>query len=79
MDAAVPAVEVADHADAIGVGRPHREVHADGRADGDAVRAELLERAVMGALAEQVEIEVGQDAAVAIGIVDLDDVAAVGR
>ena len=28
VDAAVPAVEVADDADAIGVGRPHGEVHA---------------------------------------------------
>ena len=28
VDAAVPAVEVADHADAVGVGRPDREVHA---------------------------------------------------
>ena len=50
MDAAVPAVEIADEADAIGVGRPHREVHAGGRADDDAVRAELLERTLMGAL-----------------------------
>ncbi len=71
-DAAVPAVEVADHADAIRVGRPHREMHAGGRALRDAVRAELLERAVVGALAEQVQIEIGQHAAVAIRIVELD-------
>ena len=47
-DAAVPAVEVADYADAIRVGRPHREMHAGGRALHDAVRAKLLEGAVMG-------------------------------
>ena len=45
-------------------------------ADGDAVRAELLERAVVRALAEQVQIEVGEHAAVAVRIVDLDDVIA---
>ena len=76
VDAAVPAVEVADDADAIGVRRPHREVHAGRRPDGDAMRAELLERAVVRALAEQVQIEVGQHAAVAVRIVDLDDVIA---
>ena len=48
-------------------------------ADGDAVRAELLERAVVRALAEQVQIEVGEHAAVAVRIVDLDDVVAGDR
>ena len=76
VHAAVPAVEVADDADALGVRRPHREVHADRRPDADAMRAELLERAVMRALAEQVQVEVAEHAAVAIRIVDLDDVAA---
>ena len=76
VDAAVPPVEVADDADAIGVRRPDREVHAGRRADGDAMRAELLERAVVRPLAEQVQIEVGQHAAVAVRIVDLDDVVA---
>ena len=37
----------------------------------DAVRAELLEGAVVRALAEQVQVEVGQHPAVAIRIVDL--------
>ena len=76
VDAAVPAVEVADHADAIGVRRPHREMHAGGRPDADAMRAELLEHAMMRAFAEQMQIEIGQHAAVAVGIVDLDDVIA---
>ena len=47
--------------------------------DGDAVRAELLERAVVRAFAEQVQIEIGEHAAVAIRIVDLDDVIAGDR
>ena len=42
----------------------------------DAVRAELLEDAVVRALAEQVQIEIGEHAAVAIRIVDLDDLIA---
>ncbi len=76
-DPAVPAVEVADDAHAIGGRRPHREVHARRRADGHAVGAELLERAMVGALAEQVQVEVGQHLAVAVRIVDLDAVVGV--
>ena len=74
MDSAVPAVEVADHADAVGVGRPHREVDAGRRADDDPVRAELVEHSLVRAFAEQVQIEVGQHAPIAIRIVDLDHV-----
>ena len=76
VHAAVPPVEVADHADAIGVRRPHGEVHAGRRADRDPVRAELLEDAMVRAFAEQVQIEIGEHAAVAIRIVDLDRVIA---
>ena len=72
VDPAVPAVEVADDAHAIGGRRPHREVHARGRSDGDAVGAKLLERAMMSALAEQVQVVVGEHLAIAVGIVDLD-------
>ena len=63
-------------ADAIGVGRPDGEMHAGGRADRDPVRAELLEDAKVPALAEQVEIEIGEDASVPVRIVDLDHVIA---
>ena len=49
-------------------------MHADRRAERDSVRAELLEDAEVGAFAEQVEIEVGQDPSVAKGIIDLDRV-----
>ena len=41
-------------------------------AEADAVRAELLERPVVRAFAEQMQIEVGEHAAVAVRIVDLD-------
>ena len=73
VDAAVPAVEIADHAHALGVRRPDREVHAGGRCRRDAVRAELLERAMVRPFAEQVQIEIGEHPAVTIRIVDLRD------
>ena len=75
MDAAVPAVEVADHADAVRVGRPDGEMHADGGSDVDPVRAQLLQGAVLRPLVEQVQIVIGQDAPVPVRIVDLGDAA----
>ena len=75
MRAAVPAIEVADDADALRVGRPDGEVHAGDAADRQAMGAELLPRAVVRPLAEQVQIEVGEDLAELIGI---DDVAGDG-
>ncbi len=77
MHAAVPSVEVADHADTIGVRRPHGEMHAGGRTQVDSMRAELLEDAVVRAFAEQMQIEVSQHAAVPIRIVHVEDVTAV--
>ena len=48
-------------------------------ADGDAVRAELLERTIMRPLAQQMQIEVCEHPAVTVRIVDLDDdVAGIG-
>ena len=73
--AAVPAVEVADDADALRVGRPDREVHAGDAVDRQAMRAELLPRAVVRPFAEQMQIEVGEDLAELVGI---DDVAGDG-
>jgi len=70
-DAAVPGVEVADHADAIRVRRPHREMHPRGAALHDTVRAQLLERG-SASLAQQMQIVVGQHPAIAVRIVDLD-------
>ena len=74
VDAAVPRVEVADDADALGVGRPDAEMHAGGLADAHRVRAELVVDARVLALREQVGVVLGDDAAVAIRVVDLDRV-----
>ena len=60
MAAAVPAVEVADHADPLGVRRPHGEAgaaHAVRRAD---VRAELVIDAPLIALAEEIQVRLAQ-------------------
>ncbi len=72
VDAAVPGVEVADHADPPRIRRPHREVHAGADAVRDRVRAEFIERLEVRAFAEQMNIEVGQHRTVAIGVIDLD-------
>ena len=75
---AVPAVEVADQADAFGVGRPYGEMHAGGRPDRETVRAELFERADVRAFPEQMQVEIGEHAAIAVRIVELGDVFADG-
>jgi len=74
VHASVPRVEIADHAHAIRIGSPDGEVHAGGRADRRPMRAELFERAMMRPFAQQMQIEVGEHAAVAVRVVDLDNV-----
>ena len=61
MRAPIPMVEVADDADALGVRRPDRKVHTGDAVNGRAMRSELLPRAIVGALAEQMEVEIGED------------------
>jgi hypothetical protein len=63
MLAAVPAVEVPDHADPPAVGGPDTEVHACDAVDGDGVRAELVVDAGVVAFAEQVQVIVRDDPA----------------
>ncbi len=60
MHAAVPPVEIANHADALGGWRPHREVHAAGVPQRDDVRSELLVGAQVTALSEEVHVEIGE-------------------
>ena len=51
-------------------------MHAGRGPDGDAVSAELFEHTEMRPLAEQMQIEIGQHAAVPVRVVDLDHVVA---
>ena len=69
----VPAVPVADHADPPRVGSPHHEAHALHALVTDWVRAEPLEEAVVGALAEQVQVVGAEGRREAVGILDLGD------
>ncbi len=73
-DAAVPAVEIANHADAARVGSPEGKVHS-----GDAfkrlhMRAKLFVSVVMAPFAHQVEIELGKEVREGVGIVRFPDV-----
>jgi hypothetical protein len=79
MTAAVPEIEVADHADPTGVGSEHRERDARRAVDHHRMRAELLVETRMRALGEQVEIELGQHRRKSIGVFQLDDAVAETR
>ena len=72
----VPEVEVADHGDTPGVGRQHHEADAIDAFEPHRMRAELVVKALVGAFAEQIEIEIGQDRRKAIGVLEFDDVVA---
>ena len=69
--AAVPVVEVADHAHPLGVGRPDGEVDAPE----PLVRAEVCPQSLVVAevrpLAQQVEVEVGEHRPEAVGVDEL--------
>ena len=68
MAAAVPVVEVSDHAHALGVGRPDREVHAPETLVRAEVSAQPLEVSQVGSLAEKMKIEIGKDGPEAVGV-----------
>ena len=67
--AAVPVVEVADHADAGGVGRPDGEVHALDAVDGAELRPQPVVALPVPAFVQQVQIVVGQQVRKGVGIV----------
>ncbi len=79
MAAPVPAVEVADHRHALRVRRPHREARAGDAFDDRRVAAELVAEFVMASFADQVQVELAEQRAERIRVVDLlDRRAAVG-
>ena len=71
VHAAVPGVEIANHADALGGRRPHREVHSPCVPQRHHVRPELVVGAQVAPLAEQVHVEVGEHAPEVVGIAAL--------
>ena len=68
--AAVPEIEVADHADALRSRREDREGDALDAVEHHRMGAELVVEAQMRAFAEQVQIEIGQDRRKAVGVLD---------
>ena len=67
--AAVPVVEVADHADAGGVGRPDGEVHPLDAVDGAQLRPQAVVALPVPAFVQQVQIVVGQQVRKGVRIV----------
>ena len=73
MPPRIPEIEIADHADPPRIGREHHEGDAVDAVERHRMRAELVVEPLMGAFAEQIQIEVGQDRRKAIGVVEIDD------
>ena len=68
MDAAVPAVPVADDGDALGVGRPHGEGATAHAVHLPEVGAEFFVELAVVALGEEVQVELAQHRAEAVGV-----------
>ncbi len=77
MDAAVPAVEVADNADAFGAGSPRGEVNAANAFESDDMGAEFFVSVVVAAFTHQVKVELAQNNGEGIGIENLEGIARV--
>ena len=69
VDAAVPAVEVADHADSLCVGRPYREAHARNAEAFHRLRAQHAVALIEPAFAEKKEVVLADGAGEGIGVV----------
>ena len=70
MAAPVPAVEIADEADAHRVRCPHGEADAGDALHRHRVRAQLLVEAQVPSLGDQVDVHLAQDGREAVGVVD---------
>src|SRR5256714_5080508 len=70
IDAAIPAVEIADDADALCVRRPDGEIHAIGVADLAQMRAKLLVELKVISLGKKMQVHFAHDQAIAVGIAD---------
>src|SRR6266513_1390303 len=70
IDAAIPAVEIADDADALCVRRPDGEIHAIGVADIAQMRDKLLVELKVISLGKKMQVHFAHDQAIAVGIAD---------
>ena len=69
IDAAIPAIEIADNADALRVRRPDREIDPVDAADRPKLRAEFLVNLQVIALGEEVQIHLAHDRPIGVRIV----------
>jgi hypothetical protein len=69
IDAAIPAIEIADQADATSVGSPDGKMNAGDAVNGLYMRAKLFVGVVMATLAHEVEIEFGKKKGERVGVV----------
>ena len=72
MAPCIPEIEITDHADPPRIGREHDEGHAGNAVQRHRMRAKLVVDSLMGAFAQQIQIEIAQDRRKAVGIVELD-------
>jgi len=77
MDAAVPAIEVADDADAAGAGSPDGEVNAADTFEGNEMSAEFFISVVMAALAHEMQVKLSEDTGKSVGVVNFERLAVV--
>ena len=76
MPAWIPEIEVADHADPPRIGSEYHESHPIDAVERHRVRTKLVVEPLMGAFAEQIEIEIAQHRGEAVGVLEFDDVVA---
>ena len=77
MDAAVPAIEVTNNADALGARGPNGKVNAANAFEGEEMRAEFLVRVVMASLAHEIQIKLCENTRESVGVVDFERFAVV--
>ena len=78
MDAAIPAIEIAHDADALGAGGPNGEVNAADAFQGDHMSAQFFVSVVVAAFAHEIQIKLAKYDGKGIGIEDLEGIAGVG-
>src|SRR5258707_511102 len=78
MDAAIPAIEVAHYADALGTGSPDGKMNAANAFQRDHMSAEFFVSVVMAAFAHEIQIKLAAYDGKSIGIENFEGIARVG-
>src|SRR5260370_15594790 len=78
MDAAIPAIEVAHYADALGTGSPDGKMNAANAFQRDHMSAELFVSVVMAGFAHQIQIKLAEHDGKGIRVKNFEKIAGVG-